>query len=325
MKLWSRTILIAASAALLVACGSDDDPAPAAPPGTLAEVATSAGFSALVAAADKAGLVPALSDNSSALTVFAPTDAAFGALATSLGFADATAMVAALDGATLAKILSFHVLPTKQDAAALSSGGASQATLYNFPAGTPALLAVNTNAGVKLTDAALNQASVTTADVAASNGVIHIIDRVLVPPGLLTVVQMAQSNPNFSILVEAVVAADLAGALSGAGPLTVFAPTNDAFAAALSELGTTKAALLADPGLAGILTFHVVSGAIMAADVVALPKPAAVPTLQGASFSVGADLGITDGRARTATLVATDVIASNGVIHAIDKVLLPPR
>ena len=82
--------------------------------------------------------------------------------------------------------------------------------------------------------------------------------------------------------------------------------------------------MLADPGLAGILTFHVTSGAIKAADVVALPKPATVPTLQGASFSVGADLGITDGRARTAMLVATDVIASNGVIHAIDKVLLPP-
>jgi uncharacterized surface protein with fasciclin (FAS1) repeats len=278
----------------------------------------------LVAAADKAGLVPALSDNSAALTVFAPTDAAFGALATSLGFADATAMVSALDGATLAKILSFHVLPTKQNAAALSTGGASQPTLYNFPAGTPAALTVDSSAGVKLTDAALNQASVTTANVAASNGVIHIIDKVLVPPGVLTVVQMAQSNPTFSILVEAVVAANLAGTLSGAGPFTVFAPTNDAFAAALTELGTTKTALLADPGLAGILTFHVVSGAVKAADVVALPKPAAVPTLQGASFSVGADLGITDGRARTAMLLATDVIASNGVIHAIDKVLLPP-
>ena len=324
MKNWSRTILIAASTALLVACGSDDDTTPVAPPGTLAEVATGAGFSALVAAADKAGLVPALSDNSAALTVFAPTDAAFGALATSLGFADATAMVSALDGATLAKILSFHVLPTKQNAAALSTGGASQPTLYNFPAGTPAALTVDSSAGVKLTDAALNQASVTTANVAASNGVIHIIDKVLVPPGVLTVVQMAQSNPTFSILVEAVVAANLAGTLSGAGPFTVFAPTNDAFAAALTELGTTKTALLADPGLAGILTFHVVSGAVKATDVVALPKPAAVPTLQGASFSVGADLGITDGRARTAMLLATDVIASNGVIHAIDKVLLPP-
>jgi uncharacterized surface protein with fasciclin (FAS1) repeats len=154
--------------------------------------------------------------------------------------------------------------------------------------------------------------------------VIHVIDKVLVPPGVLTVLQMAQSNPTFSVLVEAVVAADLAGALSGAGPFTVFAPTNDAFSAVLAELSITKDQLLANPGLAGILTYHVVSGDVRAADVVALqPKPAAVTTLQGSSFSVDANLAITDGNARTATLVATDVIASNGVIHVIDKVLLP--
>ena len=190
----------------------------------------------------------------------------------------------ALDGPTLAKILTFHVLPTNESAAELVAGGASQATLYSLTPGTPATLAVDTASGVKLTDAALNQASVTSADVAASNGVIHVIDKVLVPPGVLNVVQMAQSNPVFSVLVEAVVAADLAGALSGAGPFTVFAPTNDAFAAALVELSITKDQLLANPGLAGILTYHVVSGDVRAADVVALPKPAAVTTLQGSSF-----------------------------------------
>ena len=80
---------------------------------------------------------------------------------------------------------------------------------------------------------------------------IHVIDKVLVPPGVLTVVQMAQTNPNFSVLVEAVVAAGLADDLSGAGPFTVFAPTNDAFVAALGELGMTKDELLASPSLAG--------------------------------------------------------------------------
>ena len=324
MKSWLKLMLAASTAILLTACGSDDDdPAPVTPPGTLAEVATSAGFNALVAAADKAGLVDELSDPNADLTVFAPTDAAFTALATSLGFADANAMVAALDGPTLAKILTFHVLPTNESAAELVAGGASQATLYSLTPGTPATLAVDTASGVKLTDAALNQASVTSADVAASNGVIHVIDKVLVPPGVLNVVQMAQSNPVFSVLVEAVVAADLAGALSGAGPFTVFAPTNDAFASALVELSITKDQLLANPGLAGILTYHVVGADVRAADVVALPKPAAVTTLQGTSFSVDANLAITDGNARMATLVATDVIASNGVIHVIDKVLLP--
>ncbi len=322
MMNWFKTALAAAALALVSACGGSDDPPP--PPGTLAQVATANGFTALVAAATKANLVPALSASTSNLTVFAPTDAAFNTMATSLGFANATAMVTALDGATLEKILQYHVLPTKKLAADLVAAGAtsSQATLYSFE-GAATTLALNTTSGVKITDEVLNQATVATPNVAASNGVIHIIDRVLVPPGVLNVVQMAQLNPTFSVLVEAVVAANLATTLSGAGPFTVFAPTNDAFTAALAELTLTKAQLLANPGLAGILTYHVVAGNVRAAAVVALPKPASVTTVQGEAFTVGTTLQITDARARVANLVATDVIASNGVIHVIDKVLLP--
>ena len=305
--------------ALVTACGGSDDPLPS---GTLAQEATSRGFSALVAAANKAGLVPALSAGTSNLTVFAPTDAAFTSLATRLGFPSATAMVAALDGPTLAKILQYHVLPTRQSAAALVAGGATQATLYTFE-GAAATLAVNTTAGVTITDEVLNVANVTTADVPASNGVIHVIDKVLVPPGVLNVVQMAQLNPTFSVLVEAVVAANLATTLSAPGPFTVFAPTNAAFTAALAELSLNQTQLLASPDLAGILTYHVVSGNVRAANVVALPKPANVPTLQGSAFTVDTTLAITDGRMRSANLVATDVVASNGVIHMIDRVLLP--
>jgi transforming growth factor-beta-induced protein len=308
---------------LVAACGGGDDHPPPAP-GTLAAEATARGFTSLVAAADKAGLVPALSASSASLTVFAPTDAAFTALATTLGFASANAMVTALDGPTLAKILQYHVLPTKKLAAELVAAGATsvQPTLYNFE-GAATTLALNTSAGVKITDEVLNQVTVQTADVAASNGVIHVIDKVLVPPGVLNLVQMAKLNPTFSVLVEAVVAANLATTLSGTGPFTVFAPTNDAFTAALGELGVTKAQLLASPGLAGVLTYHVVAGNLRAAAVVALPKPASVTTVQGTAFTVGTTLAITDGRARSAKLVATDVIASNGVIHVIDKVLLP--
>ena len=308
---------------LVAACGGSDEHAPP-PPGTLAAEATARGFTSLVAAADKAGLVPALSASSSSLTVFAPTDAAFAALATTLGFPSATAMVAALDGPTLAKILQYHVLPTKKVAADLVAAGAksTQSTLYTFE-GAASTLALDTSAGVKITDEVLNQVTVQTADVAASNGVIHVIDKVLVPPGVLNLVQMAKLNPIFSVLVEAVGAANLATTLSGTGPFTVFAPTNDAFTAALGELGVTKAQLLASPGLAGVLTYHVVAGNVRAANVVALPKPASVTTVQGTAFTVGINLAITDGRARVATLLATDVIASNGVIHVIDKVLLP--
>ena len=319
---WLKRLAALCTVALATACGGSDDDAPAPAPGTIAAEASARGFTALVAASEKAGLVPALSAGTSSLTVFAPTDAAFTSLATTLGFASATAMVTALDGPTLAKILQYHVLPTKKLAADLVAGGATQATLYTFE-GAPATLSLSTTSGVKITDEVLNQATVTTADVPASNGVIHVIDKVLVPPGVLNIVQMAKLNPTFSVLVEAVVAANLATTLSGTGPFTVFAPTNDAFTAALTELTLTKAQLLASPGLAGILTYHVVAGNVRAANVVALPKPASVTTLQGTAFSVGTTLAITDARARVANLVATDVIASNGVIHVIDKVLLP--
>ncbi len=320
MPVWLKRLAAMMFVSILAACGGSDDDAP--PPGTLATEATSRAFTALVAAADKAGLVPALSSSTSSLTVFAPTDAAFTALATTLGFSSATAMVTALDGPTLAKILQYHVLPARKSAAELTAGGATQATLYTFE-GAATTLALNTTSGVKITDEVLTDATVVTANVSASNGVIHVIDKVLVPPGVLSVVQMAQLTPTFSVLVDAVVAANLATTLSGTGPFTVFAPTNDAFTAALTELGLTKAQLLASPGLAGILTYHVVAGNVRAADVVALPKPASVTTVQGTAFTVGADLKITDARARVAGLVATDVIASNGVIHVIDKVLLP--
>jgi uncharacterized surface protein with fasciclin (FAS1) repeats len=140
-----------------------------------------------------------------------------------------------------------------------------------------------------------------------------------------TIVAVASGDSRFSILVEAVVAADLVGTLNSAGPFTVFAPTNDAFVALLGELGLSKEALLANKDLlTSVLTYHVVAGALRAADVAALHKPATVKTVQGATFTVDAHLDITDARGRKAKLLITDLIASNGVIHAIDTVILPP-
>ena len=139
------------------------------------------------------------------------------------------------------------------------------------------------------------------------------------PPNI---VAKAQATPNLSILVEAVVAAGLVNALSAPGPLTVFAPTNDAFASLLSELGVTKEALLANKTLlTTVLTYHVVSGRVLK-DQVPINTP--ITTLQGATFTVGADLRITDGRGRSAGIAATDILCSNGVVHVIDKVILPP-
>lgn len=312
---WIKRLAAVSALALVAACGGGDDDHP--PPGTLAQVATTGGFTALVAAADKAGLVPALSSSSASLTVFAPTDAAFTSLATSLGFADAGAMVAALDGPTLASILQYHVLPTKKLAADLVAGGPTQDTLYTFD-GAAATLALDTTSGVKITDEVLTQATVTTANVPASNGVIHVIDKVLVPPGVLNVVQMAQLNPAFSTLVGAVVTANLQGALADpAATLTVFAPTNDAFAA----IATTVAGLT-PAELTTVLTYHVLDSQVLAADI---PFGTPVTTLanQDITINAGTPPTITDTTATPASIVATDVRASNGVIHVIGKVLIP--
>jgi uncharacterized surface protein with fasciclin (FAS1) repeats len=142
-----------------------------------------------------------------------------------------------------------------------------------------------------------------------------------------TVVDVATSSDDFSTLVAAVVEADLAGVLSGEGPFTVFAPTNAAFAAALEALGITAEELLASPDLAGILTYHVVAGKLMASDVLAAVEAgggtAMVETVNGASITVQVIDGnvVIDG---TATVAATDLEAGNGVVHVIDAVILPP-
>jgi uncharacterized surface protein with fasciclin (FAS1) repeats len=171
-----------------------------------------------------------------------------------------------------------------------------------------------------VTDGRNRSARITATDLSASNGVVHLLDRVILPADR-SLVETAQANEEFSILVDAVVAADLAGTLSGPGPFTIFAPTDAAFAALLTELGVTRDELLADTALlTSVLTYHVIPGRVLEADVVPGVQPA---TAQGETFSVGAGLVITDQRGRTANVAATDVLASNGVIHVIDRVILP--
>ena len=168
-----------------------------------------------------------------------------------------------------------------------------------------------------ITDAVLTTARVTAANVEASNGIIHAIDKVLVPPGVLNVVQMAQANPLFDTLVGAVVTANLQGTLSGTGPFTVFAPTNDAFAAIASTVaGLTPAQLTT------VLTYHVLGSQVLAANI---PFGTPVNTLAAQTITINATTPptITDKTATPAPIVATDVRASNGVIHVIGKVLLP--
>lgn len=142
-----------------------------------------------------------------------------------------------------------------------------------------------------------------------------------------TVVDIAVENEGFSTLVAAVTEAGLVETLSGEGPFTVFAPTDDAFAAALEALGLTAEELLASEDLGSILTYHVVAGNLLAADVLAAIEAgggmAEVETVNGAPIMVE----VVDGNVvinGTATVVMTDLVAGNGVVHVIDAVILPP-
>ena len=190
---------------------------------TIAEYAVSdANFSILVEALAKAELVDAL-NGSGNFTVFAPTNAAFNALFAELGISG----IADLSKETLTPILLYHVLGTEAKSSMISSG------YYNTlsPAQSSYLsLKVDVASGVKLN----KSTSVTAVDVDVKNGVIHVIDKVLLPP---TVVDQALANDNFSILVQAVVKAGLVNVLSGTGPFTIFAPTNAAFEALFATLG----------------------------------------------------------------------------------------
>jgi len=297
-------------ATTLAAC-ADDEVAPAPPQPNVVELAQATpSLSILVEAVVAADLAGTLSAPG-AITVFAPSNDAFAALLTELQLTKAQLLA---DKPLLQAVLGYHVLGAKVLKAQVPAGKAittSQGGIFKVdPVG----------ADLVITDGRNRTAKITATDIPASNGVVHLIDRVILPADK-TIVQTAQALPQFSILVEAVVAAGLVDDLSAAGPFTVFAPTNDAFAALLGELQLTKAELLADTTLLGaVLGYHVLPARALKADVVPGVQPA---TLQGQTFSIDATLTITDRRVRTAGIVATDVLASNGVIHVIDRVILP--
>jgi len=272
-------------------------------------------LSTLVEAVNYAGLTNVLNGQTTgSFTVFAPTNAAFSALLTSLGVAKLTD----LPSAAVKDILLYHVVGGTVRSTDLTTGYVG--TSLNFTGTTsPLSLYVNLASGVKI-----NEATVTTADVEADNGVVHIIDKVLVPP---TVVNHALNNPNFSSLVAALTRSDLGvdyvGTLSGTGPFTVFAPTNAAFTALLTELSLPNLAAIPAATLNKVLQYHVVNGANVRA--AQLSNGQVVTTLQGQTFTIGLTGGakITDASNRVSNIIVTDVQAKNGVVHAIDKVLLP--
>lgn len=302
-----RYFLIAiAMVGVLASCSKDDDNEPTAQSKNIVETASSDNqFSILVSALQKADLVSAL-QGPGPFTVFAPTNDAFNELFSQLGVTG----IEELSAETLTPILLNHVVSGSVKAADITTGYAT--TLNTTAPGNNAVKIYISKGSSVMVDGS----KVTTADVIASNGVIHVIDKVILPA---TVVNHAINNPNFSILVEAVVKAGLVDALNAAGPFTVFAPTNDAFNALFNTLGVSGISDLTAEQLTPILLYHVVSGNVVAAQV----STGNVPTLkEGSDISIVAStMGVKLND--NSNVIATDVQGTNGVIHAIDAVILP--
>jgi transforming growth factor-beta-induced protein len=303
----------------------------------IVDTAIAAGsFTTLVSAVEAAGLVETLKGEGP-FTVFAPTDDAFAALP-----AGTIDTLLADPSGDLTQILLYHVIPGQVMAADVTDGLEAttvQGSPVTFTAGADGVM--------------INDANIVTTDIVASNGVIHVIDAVILPPAegemgageamteteamtgteMMTeteaaapaeaatadIVDTAIAAGSFTTLVTAVEAAGLVETLKGEGPFTVFAPTDDAFAAL--PAGTLDT-LLADPSgaLTNVLLYHVVPGQVMAADVVGL-NGQTVETVGGQPLTITVDgdtVMIND-----ATVVTTDIATSNGVIHVIDAVLVP--
>ncbi|MCC5840811.1 MAG: fasciclin domain-containing protein [Opitutales bacterium] len=279
----------------------------------IAAVADAAGsFRSLLAALEAADLAETIATGGP-FTVFAPTDLAFAALdPTTLNF------LLTEDTDTLSEILLYHVVSGElsSEDLLLTGEGVFRGQKIDFflpTLGGSDLALQVTPFGITIN----GSANVIVPDVAASNGIVHVIDSVLMPPG--SVVDVAVAGP-FETLVSLVATAGLVETLSGEGPFTVFAPTEEAFAALDPA---TVEFLLSPEGretLTGILTYHVVPGKVYASEV---PLNQAVDTVNGASvqFSVG---GMGNLRINEANIVSTNILANNGVIHVIDAVILPP-
>ncbi len=288
--------------------------------GTIVDIAIdNPSFSTLVTAVKAAGLADTLSGKGP-FTLFAPTNEAFAALPKGT----LETLLKPENKDALRKVLTYHVVSGDLMAKDLRSGK------------VPTVAGTTVAVEVKNQKVSVNDASVVKPDIDANNGVIHVIDRVLLPPDLAlvkspaatvmaakpaqtkTIVDIAIGNPDFSTLVTAVKAAGLVETLSGKGPFTLFAPTNEAFAAL--PKGTLEKLLKPENRdlLKKVLTYHVVSGDLMAKDL----RSGKVATLEGNSVAVKVDgHGVS---VNSSSVVKADVDTSNGVIHVIDKVLLPP-
>jgi transforming growth factor-beta-induced protein len=294
-------------------------PAPARAQDTSADIVDTAveagSFTTLATALEAAGLADTLK-GPGPFTVFAPTDEAFA----ELPVGTVEGLLANPD--QLRAVLTYHVVPgrvTAADVLALTAATTVQGENVAVSA---------QGGGVRI-----NDANVIQADIMASNGVIHVLDSVILPPSMtamtaqpgpapatgasVDIVDTAVAAGSFSTLATALDAAGLVETLKGPGPFTVFAPTDEAFAKL--PAGTLEGLLGNPDALRSVLTYHVVSGRVTAADAVTLP---AATTVQGEDVTIiNSEGGV---QINDATVTVADLMASNGIIHVIDSVILPP-
>lgn len=301
-KLIKLTLLVVSST-LMFSCSDDDSPTQN---NSITDIASgNPNFSILVDALTRADLAETL-DQEGPYTVFAPTNDAF------MNFLDANGFESLDDVpvATLTQVLLNHVVSGTNLSTGLTTGYVKTLAKGSASSSNTLSMFINTASGVRLNGVS----SVTTADIMADNGVIHVVDAVI---GLPTIVTHATANPNFSTLATLLTQQELVGTLNGtaSSPFTVFAPLNSAFDTATLNLygglnSTQKTA---------VLTYHVVPGANVLSN--AIPS-GPITTFETGTFTISGTV-ITDEQSRATNIVATDVQASNGVIHAVNQVLLP--
>ncbi|CAN5889913.1 hypothetical protein BH23GEM7_BH23GEM7_18600 [soil metagenome] len=260
-------------------------------------------FSTLLAAVTSAGLVDALAATGQR-TVFAPTDAAFAELGLNPG------NVGTLPAGTLTGLLLYHVAPERRDAASVLASSRIR-------------MANGQRTNIRIQDGVpyINNARIVQTDVEATNGIIHVIDAVLLrtasaPSFVDLLLQANAQSGEFSTLIAAVVAADLVGPLSSQGQGTIFAPTDAAFASL--GLNADNVGSLPKSDLLNILGYHTAPGRYDAASVIAAGE------LRMANGQL-AQITVEDGMVyiENARILVTDIAASNGIVHVIDAVLLP--
>lgn len=305
-KLIKLTLLVATST-VMFSCSDDDNVAPES--NTIAAIASrNPNFTTLVAALDRAGLVQTL-DQNGPFTVFAPTNAAFNDFLADNGFTSLNDIPVDV----LREVLLNHVVNGTNLSTSLSTGYVKTLGKGSASDSNTLSMFINTASGVRLNGVA----SVTTADIVASNGVIHVVDAVI---GLPTVVTHAAANPGFSTLVSLLTQQNLVSTLDGtaSSPFTVFAPNNDAFTTFETQNPGVLAGLTSAQ-VTAVLTYHVVAGAnVLSTGIPATP----ITTFETGTFTI-AGTTITDESDRQTGIIATDVQASNGVIHVVNNVLLP--